>query len=109
MQSAMYFLNLEHVPCNNKRRVKMERPSTFSKQPASLLSFERVYYRLISILSPASQSQYNFILCLKLHGGEMRKMKKNRQGRVRGSHVHRPQYFHYMEMKESRPGTGEKI
>lgn len=36
-------------------------------------------------------------------------MKKNRQGRVTASHVNRLQYFHYMEMKESRMGMGKKI
>lgn len=31
-----------------------------------------------------------------------------RQGWVRVSHVNRPQYFHYMEMKESRPAQERK-
>lgn len=71
-----FFFLLEPVPCNNEIEAQMVGLLHLWSAPASLLCFERVYYSLISIVNPASRSQYNFILGLKLHWGKWEKWKR---------------------------------
>lgn len=71
-----FFFLLEPEPCNNEIEAEMVGLLHLWSAPASLLCFEHVYYSLISIVNPASRSQYNFILGLKLHWGKKEKWKR---------------------------------
>lgn len=111
MMTAMpFFLLLWACARQQGKGSRNGRPAASLKLRAWILCFERVYYSLISILSPVTQSQYNFILCLKLHGGEMSKKEKNKQGRVQRALCTAQCSVHFLLHKEgeSRPGTGKQ-
>ena len=60
-----------------------------------LLCFKLEYYSLISILNPATQPQYNFILWAKFCGGKEKERKKANCKKQLPSPLHRTQQFSY--------------